>query len=680
MAAKRKPIHNLRPTGKRRRQAATWLRTPIAIPLGRLLRVLIYARFSSDEQNPRSIADQVAYCRDFLETLGITTADIEILSDEGVSGEIVSRPGIDRVFAGFQERRWDIAMGEDTSRFYRHETAAGELIETAVDEGIRVICINDYLDTEQEDWEDRLHEALRHHAKANHYTSRRIKRAHSALWEMDAAVGMLKPGYFRKPTAPATESEPARGPFFDEVDPKWASTIVSIFEGIAAGDAPQAVAQRVTVAGLPKSANSKYNDWSEKNIIALIRRPDYCGYQTFRDTFSKKKYRTGKRRQVANDAAEVLRREMPHLRIVSDHLWIQANRAIDDRISTENRSSGAEHPLWNIPRDSRMPLSQILVCGICGERMHVIGNNGYRCRNTTKRARPGMSCWNRASTKCEIAHAAIQQALQQQFILLRDPNVQTSIVSAVDRLLVNDTHAAASRGERRRQLEEKQRMLEVALENLFDIAERGKDRKDSLVVRIEQREDELAWVTAEIEELDESEIAPLSVKELAMQIDEFNQGLQTFDRSVKTDLEQLVGTIAAVPYQQFGGNKVALRGRFCFDPTRLLPARVRLALRQRHDERLNELLPEVLQPVTISVDLFEPPQHIRHLNQIAAAKRQHPHLSLKKLATMLPFKASYMTVKRTWDYHLQMEAAGLTDPYQMLEAPPENASRWKLER
>lgn len=317
-----------------------------------------------------------------------------------------------------------------------------------------------------------------------------------------------------------------------------------------------------------------------------------------------------------------------------------------------------------------MPLSQILVCGICGERMHVIGTNGYRCRNANTSARPGMSCWNRASTKCEIAHSAIQQALQQQLALLRDPNVQTSIVSAVDRLLVNDTHAAASRGERRRQLEEKQRMLEDALENLFDIAERGKDRKDSLVVRIEQREDELARVTAEIEELDESEIAPLSVKELATQIDDFGQRMQTFDRSAKTDLQQLVGMIAAVPHQQFGGNKIVLRGHFAFDPTKLLPARVRLMLRQRYADRLSELLPEVLQPVTISVDLFDPPQHIRYLDQIVAARRQHPHLSLKKLAAILPFKASYMTVKRTWDYHLQLEAAGVTDPYQMLEAPP----------
>ena len=103
------------------------------------------------------------------------------------------------------------------------------------------------------------------------------------------------------------------------------------------------------------------------------------------------------------DPDSVLTREMPHLRIVSDHLWYQANDAVDGRISTDNRTSGSEHPLWNIPRDSRTPLSKILVCGICGERTHVIGNNGYRCRATTKRAVPGTFCWNRASAKCENA-------------------------------------------------------------------------------------------------------------------------------------------------------------------------------------------------------------------------------------------------------------------------------------
>jgi len=127
---------------------------------------LVYARFSTDEQNPSSIDDQVAYCRRFLESLGIQDAEITVLSDEGVSGELVSRPGINEVLAGAIEGRWDLILCEDGSRLYRHETACGELIETAVDEGIRVIFINDFVDTAEPDWDDRLHEASRHRKRA----------------------------------------------------------------------------------------------------------------------------------------------------------------------------------------------------------------------------------------------------------------------------------------------------------------------------------------------------------------------------------------------------------------------------------------------------------------------------------------------------------------------------------
>ena len=177
MAAKKRQSRNHRNTkaNSRRKSAANWLRTPITIPKGRPLRIVIFARYSSDEQNPRSIDDQVAYCRSFLESLDIQNASIDVITDEGISGEIVSRPGIEEVYAGCCDRRWDLLLCEDASRLYRHETACAELIETAVDEGIRCICINDLIDTAEEDWEDRLHEAMRHHAKCNRYTSRRIQ-------------------------------------------------------------------------------------------------------------------------------------------------------------------------------------------------------------------------------------------------------------------------------------------------------------------------------------------------------------------------------------------------------------------------------------------------------------------------------------------------------------------------
>ena len=149
MAARRRKSSHARRTKPRTFGGAfsVWLRIPLNLPKGRRLRVLIYARFSTDQQNPRSIDDQVAYCRRFLDALGLKDVEITTISDEGISGELVSRPGIDEVLAGAREGRWDVILCEDASRLYRHETACGELIETAVDEGIRVICINDLVDT-----------------------------------------------------------------------------------------------------------------------------------------------------------------------------------------------------------------------------------------------------------------------------------------------------------------------------------------------------------------------------------------------------------------------------------------------------------------------------------------------------------------------------------------------------
>ena len=53
---------------------------------------------------------------------------------------------------------------------------------------------------------------------SNFYTRQRIRRAHDGLSARGAAVGNSVIGYKRRPTVPATESEPAKGTFYDEID------------------------------------------------------------------------------------------------------------------------------------------------------------------------------------------------------------------------------------------------------------------------------------------------------------------------------------------------------------------------------------------------------------------------------------------------------------------------------
>lgn len=141
----------------RRRLAAFRLLSPIERPQGRRLRVLVYARYSSEEQNRRSIDDQYAYCIAFLETLGFDV-DVQFLCDEALSGELRERPGIDEVRRGIKERRWDLIVCEDSSREYRVVQYSLELVGSAVDADIRVICLDDDADTAEDDWMERLGE------------------------------------------------------------------------------------------------------------------------------------------------------------------------------------------------------------------------------------------------------------------------------------------------------------------------------------------------------------------------------------------------------------------------------------------------------------------------------------------------------------------------------------------
>ena len=114
----------------------------------RPLSALIQARFSTEEQRPTSIDDQNASCRRFLDAnlpKGMKPSQlvIDYVKEPEISGEVANRPGINQVWAGIDAKRWDLVIAEESSRLYRHHTKAGELFESAVDAGVRVICPTD---------------------------------------------------------------------------------------------------------------------------------------------------------------------------------------------------------------------------------------------------------------------------------------------------------------------------------------------------------------------------------------------------------------------------------------------------------------------------------------------------------------------------------------------------------
>src|SRR5262249_48136460 len=157
----------------------------------------------------------------------------------------------------------------------------------------RVIAINDRLDTASGDWRLNAFFSSFRSEIANRDTAARIIRAMDGLWRDGYAVGALRPGYIRTPTQPATEREPARGPFTDAKDERWTPVIYEAFEMAARGDPLWSIAEYLDSKSFPKGPAGRLGVWTDDTVRRLILNPIYSGTEEFRRSRNVKKYRTG---------------------------------------------------------------------------------------------------------------------------------------------------------------------------------------------------------------------------------------------------------------------------------------------------------------------------------------------------------------------------------------------------
>ena len=85
-----------------------------------MLRAAIYARYSSDNQNDRSVDDQIALCRDICEREGWMVAGV--FEDRSISGSsTANRPGFKEMMRALERRAFDVLVAEDMDRVFRDQ-------------------------------------------------------------------------------------------------------------------------------------------------------------------------------------------------------------------------------------------------------------------------------------------------------------------------------------------------------------------------------------------------------------------------------------------------------------------------------------------------------------------------------------------------------------------------------
>lgn len=646
------------------------LRQPILLPTnGQPLRVLIHARFSTEEQRQSSIDDQIASCRSFLESnlpkgWKPQQVQIDVVTELEVSGEIADRPGINQVWAGIEAKRWDLIIAEESSRLYRHHTKAGELFESAVDADIRIICPSDYIDTADDDWPDRLHMSQMQHARSNFYTRKRIERAHDGLWNRGAAVGNTVIGYKRRPTVPATESEPAKGPFYDEIDVEKAAVIRKVFERVAAGETAAEVGEWLDSIKFAKASWARQVKWTTGNVNAIIRRTIYRGFETFRKKKAKRKLRTGKSEYVWNDEDKIQTRESPHLRIVSDHLWYQANEVVDKRRVFQEPVRGAGHPLRGTTRQRRGLLAGVFACGVCGAPMHSYGKKDgtFRCSAAAKG-----TCWNRVDCMRERVYPAVLEAVVDEVLSL--DGVRAAVLARVRELYASGGSVAAEL----KSLEREEKKILLAIERLSEAIEGGDGTPVSLTARLAERERAIAIVRSRRRELanqaGRNKTLPTDAK-LLEHLEAVKGQLLGDEGRTAVILRQLLdGPIRVIPYMRIDGKRVVPRLEFTINLVAALPAAVAEPLSRAEPGAAK---PPVVFERTLLVNAFHEPELVRHARLIV--ERRLESKTYKEIAEELDLTKYHM--ENCARITRLMEEAGLPEPYRRLTDKPDTVSRW----
>lgn len=111
----------------------------------------IYARYSSENQRPESIEDQVAACRRLAGQREFTIAEEHIYSDQAQSGTRKDRPGLVTLLSSAQSGQFQVVLVDDLSRLARDNYLMLSVLAELHFAGVRAVSVADGLESQDEE-------------------------------------------------------------------------------------------------------------------------------------------------------------------------------------------------------------------------------------------------------------------------------------------------------------------------------------------------------------------------------------------------------------------------------------------------------------------------------------------------------------------------------------------------
>lgn len=630
--------------------------TPLTPPLtprrGTTLRVVIVCRISTEHQDERSLDDQEALLRQFVERHYDGPVHFHVIRSQG-SGENLDRRELFEFEELIESGEFDLALGEDLARFCRRKRAY-DLCELCEDHGARLIAVNDQVDTGKVGWQDSAFISTWHHERSNRDTSDRIRRSLRNRHQNGGALRTPIAGYIKPPGA-KTDDQMSRDPAYEPIYDHW-------FQLLEDGASFSDVADWLNAQGVPVGPNCRNPKWDCRMVGRVTRNPLLKGVRVRNDRMSKRVNKTGRRKSVKAPAEERLERECPHLAFIEPQRFDRVIRMLKQRNDQYSRKDrNGDDTRRDVPKKRTRFPGQIIECGICGYG-YVFGGHGQTDHLMCDGARR-YCCWNGVSVDGPLAAAKITSAVLSEIESIPDfDQVFLEMVNEEANRL--DADAAA----RRLDCEQQVRKLERELDNLMELVKTGLS-SDRLRVEIVQTEEKLAECQLRMEEIQNRPRCTVDlpsidvIKSIAR---EAIHGSTVESWEFNRLMQRLIPKIVVFPYRLCDGGPVVLKARFRLHLANLLD-----------DVRTRNTLLQPLERV-ISVDLFVPPQREAFRQQIVSMRRVNVDGS-KKTERMIAAELgiTITAAQRAAALQRQMDGLDLSDPYLPVTQPPDDFGRMR---
>ena len=371
----------------------------------------VYARYSTEKQNPLSVEDQVRRCREYVAGRGGVVSDAMVFVDRAESGaSLVRGGGIEALLAAVNARRIQAVVVEDISRLSRNLGQGAQLFEEMAFRNVRVIAIADGIDTGGNGSHLHVGMKLLLGSAYLHDLSDKTRRGMTGRAHAGFSTGLLPIGY--------RSEGPPEGAKRVLIDDERAAIVRRIFVEYAGGRGLASIAAVLNADDvLPPRGNGRRGrpGWVASGIRAVLLNAKYIGRWTFNERMYVKVPNTKRRVAQARPKSEVLVSTYPERRIVSDDLWAATQerfRVNSERYGVEKRANDRSS-VGRAGKPSTYLLSGLLVCGACGAPMTISGGatdrRYYYCDANRKRG----TCANAVSVRESIARSCILRGLRE---------------------------------------------------------------------------------------------------------------------------------------------------------------------------------------------------------------------------------------------------------------------------